>query len=544
MGLFISHRAGICRRRGLGVLLRAWLHRCGSVLVLAPTLVGCAVGPDFQTPGPPAVTGYLSKERGPGSIRGERVPGQALIRGGEIPARWWELLRSRYLNELIERGIIQNTNLQAAEHAVRIAQANALAQRGALFPTAVGNFNASRQKQPLGTVTPTAESGASTFNLYTAQVTVTYVADVFGGIRRQIEAADAQVEAQAFQREAVYFTLTSNIALAAIQEASLRGQIAATRRLITLQTQLLEILRKRFEQGQIARTDVLTQETALAQTKLLLPPLEKQLAQQRDLLAQLTGGFPSETIAETFELRSFHLPRKVPLSLTADLVRQRPDIRVAEANLREANAQIGAAIANRLPQITLNGNVGSTASTVVQLFSPGTGFWLIAGNAAQTLFDAGTLENKQRAVEEAFNQLTSQYRTVVLTAFQNVADTLRALQADANAVDAAIAAERSAATNIRLVREQVEQGLVNIPVLLIVQQAFLQTSIARVQADAARLADTVALFQALGGGWWNRPEPEADREEIAASRPPWESLALLPSVRQLLGMGGHPDQMQ
>jgi len=387
----------------LTVLLHDGLRRrYGVPVVVAAMLTGCAVGPDFQIPEPPPVTGYLSKDRASGGAR-EHVPGQALVRGRDIPAGWWELFHSRYLNQLIEQGILHNTDLRAAEDAVRVAQANALAQRGALFPTAVGNFNASRQKTAADLTSPLA-SGASTFNLYTAQVTVNYVADVFGGIRRQVEAADAQVDVQAFQREAVYLTLTSNIALAAIQEASLRGQIAATQRLIDLQTQLRDVLRRRYERGLIGQTDVLTQETALAQTRLLLPPLEKQLGQQRDLLALLTGRFPSQTIVETFELSSFRLPRRLPLSLPADLVRQRPDIRVAEANVHAANAQIGVALANRLPQITLTGNAGSTAGNVAKLFSPGTGFWLIAGNAAQTLFDAGTLEQKQRAAEATFDQ--------------------------------------------------------------------------------------------------------------------------------------------
>ncbi len=476
-------------------------------------LTGCAVGPNFQTPPPPGVTGYLSNDRAPDVAGGTGAPGQRLAQGSDIPGEWWELFRSRHLNELIEQGIIHNAELQAAEAAVLVAQANALAQRGALFPTVTANFNPTRQKQATGSVTPTAATGADTFNLFTAQVTITYVADVFGGVRRQVESAEAQAEGQAFQREAVYITLASNIALAAIQEASLRGQIAATRRLIAISMQLLEILQRQYNQGQIALPDVVAQETALAQVKLLLPPLDKQLAQQRDLLAVLTGRFPSENLAETFQLGSFHLPRRLPLSLPADLVRQRPDIRAAESSLHAANAQIGTAIANRLPQITLSGNAGSSALALAKLFSPGTGFWMIAGNAVQTVFDAGTLENKQRAAEAATIQAAAQYRQTVLVAFQNVADTLRALQADARAVSAAIAAERSASRSIDLVRRQVEQGQVSTPILLNAQQAFLQTSLARVQAEAARLADTVALFQALGGGWWNKKghaEPEQE----------------------------------
>ena len=466
-------------------------------------LTGCAVGPDFQPPSPPGVTGYVPA--GGRSAASEPIPDQKLVAGAAIPDRWWELFRSRHLNELITQGIIHNADLQAAEAAVRVAQANALAQRGALFPVVTADFNTSRQKVPTASLTSDAVTNASTFSLHTAQVTVSYVADVFGGTRRQIEAADALTEAQSFQREGIYLTLTANIALAAIQEGSLRGQIAATRRLIGIQMRLLEILRRQHDLGQIALIDVTSQETAVAQARLLLSPLEKQLAQQRDLLAFLTGRFPSEEIAATFQIGSFRLPRALPLSLPADLVRQRPDVRVAEANLHASSAQIGVAIANRLPKITLTANAGSTALALSKLFTPGTGFWMIAGDAAQTVFDAGALYNRQRAAEETFNQSTAQYRSTVLIAFQNVADTLRALQADSRAVSAAIAAEQSASRNIDLVSKQVEQGQVSLPILLNAQQAYLQTSLARVQAQAARLADTVALFQALGGGWWNRP---------------------------------------
>jgi NodT family efflux transporter outer membrane factor (OMF) lipoprotein len=444
---------------------------------------------------------------------GERVDGQTLARGSDIPARWWELFRSRPLSAMIEQGIVHNADLQAAEAAVRVAQANALAQRGALFPTVTASFDANRQQIPNQTLTSTVTSGANTYSLHTAQVSVSYAPDVFGGTRRQIESLDAATEAQAFHREAVFLTLTSNISLAAVQEASLREQIVATRRLIGIQTRLLGLLRRQQDLGQIGLADVVAQETATAQARLLLPPLEKQLAQQRDLLAFLTGRFPGDDVAETFRLAGFRLPRKLPLSVPADLVRQRPDIRIAEANLHVLNAQIGVAISNRLPQIALTANAGSTATAISQLFSPGTGFWMLAGNVAQTVFDAGTLANRQRAAEENFAQSTAQYRSVVLMAFQNVADALRALQMDARAESAAITAERSAARNIDLVQKQVERGQVSIPTLLSAQQAYLQTSLALVQAQAARLADTVALFQALGGGWWNRPTPAASQPE-------------------------------
>lgn len=477
------------------------------LIALASLLAGCAVGPDFKTPEGPSTNSYLS------DAGGDRLPGRTIARGAEIPPQWWELLQSPALNRLVADGIAHNADLAAAEAAVRVAQANALAQRGALFPSVSGSYDASRQRVAVDLASP-LESGANIFNLHTGQVTISYVADVWGGTRRLVESTDAQREMSAFQREGVYLTLASNIALAAIEEGRLRGQIAATQRVIALQTELLRLLRRQQEQGQIALTDVVAQETALAQTRLTLPPLEKQLAQQRHLLSFLTGRLPSDAPGETFNLASFKIPRRLPLSLPADLVRQRPDIRAAEANLHAANATIGVAIANRLPQITLGSSVGAAAARLADLATPGAALWTLAGSAAQTIFDAGTLENKQHAAEAQTDQALAQYRSTVLAAFRNVADVLRALQADARSIRAATDAERSASQNIALVRKQVDQGQVSVPLLLTAQQAYLQTTLARLDAQAAQLADTVALFQALGGGWWARNDDSIRRRSL------------------------------
>jgi len=459
---------------------------------LSLTLGGCMVGPDFRPPAPPNVSSILPG----GPSGGDRVQGRTVLHGGEVPAQWWELFRSEPLNHLVRAGLAHNQDLRAAEAAVRVAQANALAARGSLFPVAAAGLDAGQQR----------EGGNAATTLYTAQVSISYVPDMWGGVRRQIEAADAQVEVQAFQREAVYLTLVSNIAVAAIEEARLHGQVAATRRIIAIQLDLLRVLRRQHEQGQIGLPEVVTQETTVAQARLSLAPLERDLAKQRNLLAALVGRFPSEGGIGSFQLASFRLPQRLPLSLAASLVRQRPDIRAAEAGLRAANAEIGVAIANRLPQIALTASRGTAAEKASQLFSPGTAIFALGANVAQTVFDAGTLRNRQRAAEEAANQAVAQYRSVVLTSFQDVADVLRALQSDARTLDAAIVAERSASRNVALVRRQVEQGQINIALLVEAQRALLESSLARVDAEASRLSDTVALFQALGGGWWSRPQ--------------------------------------
>jgi NodT family efflux transporter outer membrane factor (OMF) lipoprotein len=301
------------------------------------------------------------------------------------------------------------------------------------------------------------------------------------------------------------------LAGAAVQEASLRGQIAATQRIIKIETDVLDLLQRQRELGQVAEADVATQQAALAQVQQTLPPLQKQLAQQRDLLAALSGGFPSDRLTQRFELASLRLPRDLPVSLPSKLVQQRPDIRAAEANLQSASAQIGVAIANRLPSITLTATTGSTALAVDQLFTPGTGFWSAAGAVTQPIFHGGTLLHRELAAKATYDQAAAQYRGVVITAFQNVADALRAIQSDAVALQRAVAFESAAEKSLEIARKRLELGDINYLSLLTAQQAYQQALINLAQSKASRYADTVALFQALGGGWWNRSDVEPER---------------------------------
>ena len=333
--------------------------------------------------------------------------------------------------------------------------------------------------------------------------------DVFGGTRRSVEGLAAQEEAQRFQLEAAYLTLTSSVVAAAVGEAELRDQIAATEEIIRIQRESLDILRRQKALGQAAGGDVAAQEAALAQAEATLPPLQKQLAQQRDLIAVLTGRLPSEQPDARFTLAALQLPQDLPVSLPSKLVAQRPDIRAAEENLHAASAAIGVAVANMLPQINLTGDVGTTALTLASLFGPGTAFWTLAASAAQTLFDAGTLLHKERAAEAAFDQAAAQYKETVITAFQNVADTLEALKSDADALAASVRAEDAAKISLDIAKRQLALGAINYLALLNAEQTYQQTVVNRVQAQAARFGDTAALYQALGGGWWNRQDVAA-----------------------------------
>jgi NodT family efflux transporter outer membrane factor (OMF) lipoprotein len=430
---------------------------------------------------------------------------QHFLEGRDIAGEWWTLFHSKPLNDLIERSLKVNPDLKAAQAALLVARENVLAQRGAYYPSVSGGFSATRAKTS-SDLSPVTNTSALNYSLYTPQVSVSYVPDVFGLNRRTVESLKAQQEQARFALAATHITLSSNVAAGAVQEASLRAQVDATHELIAINTNMLEILRKQYAKGYVSRLDVAAQESQLAQVAATLPPLMKQLAQQRDLLARLSGGFPSQDVPEKFELSSLQLPQELPVSLPSQLVKQRPDVRQAEENLHSASALIGVAVANRLPSFALTADAGSMALVFSRMFSGGTGFWDVAAGVTQPIFDGGTLMHKERAARAAYTQAAEQYRSTVLTAFQNIADTLNALQQDADALKAAAAAKDSASVTLDLARKQYQSGYANYLSLLNVEQAYQQAVINLVQAQANRYADTAALFQALGGGWWNRAD--------------------------------------
>jgi NodT family efflux transporter outer membrane factor (OMF) lipoprotein len=305
---------------------------------------------------------------------------------------------------------------------------------------------------------------------------------------------------------ATHVTLSTNVVAAAVQEASLQAQVDATRQMVAINGKMLEILRYQLAKGYVGRLDVAAQESQLAQVAATLPPLLKQLAQQHDLLAVLVGRFPSQAPAEKFTLASLQLPPDLPVSLPSALVAQRPDVLQAEANLHAASAQIGIATANRLPNIQLTADAGSTALAIGQVFKAGTGFWDLGAAITAPIFQGGTLLHQERAAKAAYVVAAEQYRSTVLTAFQNVADTLVALDQDAEGLKSAAAAAAAAKVTLDLSQRQWKAGYASFLTLSTAEQADLQAQINLVQAQANRYADTAALFQALGGGWWHRPE--------------------------------------
>ena len=480
-------------------------------------IAGCTVGPDFKKPAAPDVSTYTAQPLSNPVASANVVGGDAqrFVEGKDIPADWWTLFHSKPLNELIEQSLANNHDLKAAQAALLVARENALAQRGAYYPNVTAGFSASRQQQP-GSLAPVPINNSFQYDLFTPQVSVSYAPDIFGLNRRTVESLDAQEQSVRFQMIAAHITLSANVAIAAIQEASLEAQGSRgcdTCQLVAANTDMVRILKYQLAKGYAGRLDLAAQQSQLAQATAALPPLLKQLVQQQDLLAVLAGKFPGQAPAEKFELSSLQLPQDLPVSLPSVLVAQRPDVLQAEANMHAASAQIGVAVANRLPNIALTANAGSTALAIGQVFGPGTGFWSLGAALAAPVFDGGTLQHQEGAARAAFDQASEQYRSTVLGAVQNVADTLTALQQDAEGLKAAAAAEDSAKVTLDLSQRQYKDGYADYVSLLSAEQAYQQARINLVLAQADRYADTAALFQALGGGWWHRADLTNDKHD-------------------------------
>jgi NodT family efflux transporter outer membrane factor (OMF) lipoprotein len=488
-----------------------------SASALALLLAGCAVGPDFERPDAPEVSGYTAQPLPESTaFASTEVAGgeaQSFIEGMDVDGLWWTMFESDALNELVALALEANPDLRAAEATLNQVRELYRASQGPLFPSLNAEGTALRQQSPQ---TTNQQLNNSLLNLYNVSANVFYVLDVFGGTRRAVEAAGAQVEGQRFLLEATYLTLIANVLTAAIQEASLAAQIAAVEEIIDVQTQALDLMTQQFELGAVARGDVLAQQSQLNQTQASLPEFQKQLAQIRTQLTILLGRYPEEDAPLGVTLLDLSLPQELPLSLPSDLVNQRPDVRAAEALLHQASANIGVATANMLPQFTLSGNYGTTSTSIpgsAALFASGSTGWSLAAGVTAPIFQGGQLSRQRQAALYGFEVAEAQYRSTVLAAFGNVADVLNALRFDAEALRAQEVAADTALQSLEITTERFRAGAIAYLPLLDAQRTYQQARISLAQSQGARFADTVALFQALGGGWWNR------EEIVTATRP-------------------------
>jgi NodT family efflux transporter outer membrane factor (OMF) lipoprotein len=477
-----------------------------SLFVVLVACAGCVTqGPALRNPKIVPSTGYTALPMPDKTISSSVAGGaaQSFDLGADIPAAWWTLFKCEELDQLIKMALKDSPGLAAAEAALRQAQENYNVRSGLQkYPSVNGALGVSRQKSSPAAA-GMSEGKGSIFNLYNASVNVSYTFDIFGGAKRELEALAAQVDYEQFRMQGVYLALTSNVVTTVIKEAALRAQLKAIEEILQTQEKQAEMLKKQLALGGTSRTAVLAQETQIEQTKALLPPLGKEIDQTRHQLAVLVGKLPSDgaQIPE-FDMQKLNLPTEVPVSLPSSLARQRPDIRAVEALLHAASAQVGAATADLYPQVTLSGAFGSMATQPGDLFKMDNMAWNIGSGLVQPIFNGGALRAKQRSAVATYDQVAAQYRQTVLVAFQNVADVLRALDADAATLKAQADAESVAAESLLLTQKQFEAGALNYMLLLDAQRQYQQVKIGLIQARAARFADTAALFQALGGGWW------------------------------------------
>ena len=489
-----------------------------AAMLLTGLLSACAAGPDFRRPSGPATTSY-----GLESNLTATTASAPVLDGGtqhfdpavDIPFDWWKLFQSPQIDTLVKRAFKSNPTIESAQAALHQAEEYANAQQGFFYPTVGVGYSASRNKlagnmsssdpglQGNGEIISATPPNPVYYNFHVAQLTVGYVPDVFGLNRRQAESAQAQVDAQRLELEATYITLASNVVAAAIQEASLHAQLAAMEQVVDSNKKTLDILRGQLKLGYVSGMEVAAQESALASAEQSVIPLRKQLEQTRDLMRALAGNYPDQDVEEKFDLAGLHLPEALPLSLPSKIVEQRPDVRAAEAQLHFASAQAGVAIANTLPQFAVTAAVGGMATDPGWMFRSGGGFFDLTANVAYIIFDGGTLRARSRAAQQALIQAGADYRSTVIAALQNVADTLHVIQSDADALKAANTAEQAALTAVILTRKQFEVGYANYQTLLAAEQNHQLAVINLVQAQTNRLGDTAALYQALGGGWWN-----------------------------------------
>lgn len=464
---------------------------------------GCALGPDFKTPAAPQATSY-TREALPERTVTVAVPGgeaQQFLAGRALPDRWWTLYQSPQLNALVEQALAASPTVSSAQAALRVAQQNYRVERSNLSPSADASFNAVRQKIDTASF-GNPGGGGLIYNLYNASIGVSYGLDLWGGTRRGVEAERAAYEFQQWQLEATYQTLIANVITTALREIEQRTLMAGQVLVISQQEALLKVTRSRYQNGAINRSALLSMEAQVATERAKLPGYRLAMTEAQNQLAVYLGKLPSEYVAAPFELDDLTLPQDLPLSLPSSLVAQRPDVRAAEATLHEATARVGIATANLLPQISLTASFGTQASVFDQLFAGN--IWSIASGVTQPLFHAGELTAKRRAALATLDQTAADYRLTVLDAFRNVADALRALETDAEYLEAQYSAADLSGQSLKLIERQYALGSSSSLEVLDAQTRDTQARAGYIAARVARLSDTAALFQALGGGWTQR----------------------------------------
>ena len=485
------------------------VQRAVCLVATLTLLGGCAAGPDFVSPAWPGADRY-TREPLPAATAVADGQAQQFKPGSALTADWWRLFKSAPLDAVVRQAIANNPTLQAAEASLRQSQDNLRAGYGVFFPQIEAGLDARRERAM------PSQSGApisgTIFNLFTASGTISYTLDVFGGKRRTVEGLQAQSDYQQYATAAAFLTLSANVVNTCIARAAYAAQIRATEQLIDLETQQLHITETQVRAGTAPYVNVLSLQSLIAANRALLAPLRQKISQTEHLLATLEGVVPSEVVLPEIDLAGLVLPVDLPVSLPSDLVRQRPDILSAEAQLHVASANIGAVTAAMFPSFSLSGTYGAAGANLGNLSAASAKFWSIGPSATIPLFQGGSLWFGRKAAIDAYQQAQANYRQTVLAAFAQVADSLNALEHDAEALQAQVEAQRAAGEALALLQINYHTGLVGYLDVLTADVQLHEATIAYLQAVALRHQDTVGLFVALGGGWWNLPRQTGEGE--------------------------------
>ena len=480
----------------------------------AAALAGCAVGPDFVPPEAPAIDHYTSGTDPAATIAVDGTS-QHFSPGAAVSAKWWQLFASPKVNDVVAEALAANPTIAAAEASLVQSEYGLRAGYGVFFPSVEANAGALRQRYSglkVGQETPPV-----VFNLFTLSASVSYALDVFGGERRAVEGLAAAADAQQDALLAADLAITSNVINTMIAKAAYQAELDATQDIVNVEREQVKLAVVKARAGTAPYSNVLSIESQLDSFEATIPGLQQKITQADDLLATLAGKTPAAFEAPALRFEDLMLPGTLPVSVPSALVRQRPDILAAEANLHQASAGIGVATAALLPSVSLNAAYGTNNTATNDLFAENANFWSFGANITQPLFEGGTLWFRRKAAIADFERQAATYKETVLSAFEQVADTLRALEHDAQALDAQNHAVESATEALHLVQANYQAGLADYTSVLIADGQSYQAKIGDLEARAQRYQDTVALFVALGGGWWN-PGATADAKVNGAGQ--------------------------
>ena len=465
------------------------------LLACAMGMGGCAaVGPDFVRPTAPPATRYTRDTlHAEDASEGDT---QHIALGHEIEGNWWTLFQSNAIELVVKQALESNRSLVASMATLAQAQELALARAGSQYPQVGLAAAAGRQqygKEFLGPI------GIPPFTYFAVGPTVSYTLDYTGGVARGVEQQYALAEVEQHQRDAAYLTVTGQAVMQTLVIASVRAQIDTVEIILLQDRDNLQLVQSAFDNGSVAREDVVSAQSQIANDMTLLPPLRQDLAKARHALSVVLGRAPASELPDDVGLGQITLPLQLPVSLPSELAHRRPDILAAEARLHAATSAVGVAQSNLYPKIQLSASAGQQSLKADQLFDRAGNAWSIVSGLTAPIFDGGTLRAEKRAAVDAMRASAATYEQTVLEAFAQVADLLEGLDHDAEQLDAQDHAQQAAQSSLELARISYKEGNAGVLRVLDAERSYQQARLGYVRAVAQRYLDTVQLFLALGG---------------------------------------------